>query len=151
MKRIPLTKGKYAFVDDADYEWLNQWKWCYQQSGYAVRYAYRPKRQIYMHKLILPSKKPLVSDHIDGNSLNNQRINLRTCTHRQNSWNSVKRKKGQSKYKGVTWSFKGSTYLTQVNYTRIGIFKNEIHAAIAYDLWAKDIYREYAKTNFPVV
>ena len=28
MRRIPLTRGQVAIVDDADYAWLSQWKWC---------------------------------------------------------------------------------------------------------------------------
>lgn len=27
MRKIPLTQGKFALVDDADFDWLNQWKW----------------------------------------------------------------------------------------------------------------------------
>ena len=34
------------------------------------------------------------------------------------------------------------------NPSYIGLFKSERHAAIAYDLWARDIYGKYAKLNF---
>ena len=40
MKQIPLSQGKFAVVDAADYDFLMQWKWCTTRSGtlwYAVR------------------------------------------------------------------------------------------------------------------
>lgn len=51
---IPVTKGRHAIVDDADYAWLSQWSWHCSSSGYAVRMSPRPnRREIYMHRLIL--------------------------------------------------------------------------------------------------
>jgi len=40
MKRIKLSKGKYALVDDSDFEWLIKWKWHYNSVGYAMRTQY---------------------------------------------------------------------------------------------------------------
>lgn len=54
MKEIPLTQGKVAIVDDIDYDFLMQWKWCYD-SGYAKRHDYsgaHPKT-VYMYKATL--------------------------------------------------------------------------------------------------
>ncbi|MFA5238384.1 MAG: hypothetical protein WC476_01575 [Phycisphaerae bacterium] len=65
MKKIPLTQGKFALVDDEDYEWLNQWKWCAhkkENTSYAVRgerkeeYVDRKKKQIQMHRAILENE-----------------------------------------------------------------------------------------------
>jgi hypothetical protein len=43
MKHIPLTKGCYALVDDANYLWHSQLRWCYSSDGYAVN-DYRDER-----------------------------------------------------------------------------------------------------------
>ena len=92
MRKIKLTQGKYAIVDDDMCDFLNQWRWYYHQEGYAVRSSRMLppiKKTIHMHHLIagFPLNKKKV-DHIDGNRLNNCRNNLRIVTHRENLQNS---------------------------------------------------------------
>jgi len=103
-KEIPLTQGKVAIVDDADYEWLSQWKWQYHY-GYARRTAgprLKPKR-IYMHRIVLNPRPGMESDHIIGDGLDNRRCNLRVCTRSQNNMNAKKQVGSSSRYKGVSW------------------------------------------------
>ena len=95
MKQIPLTKNKFTLVDDEDYELVNKYNW-YFGAGYA-----RSMEKILMHRLIMKAKKGQMIDHIDGNGLNNQRSNLRFCTHSQNMANKKGFKNTSSKYKGV--------------------------------------------------
>jgi len=73
MKRIKLTQEKVALVDDADFEFLNQWKWFYHQTGYA-KSCHR-----YMHRLINKTPKGFHTDHINRNKLDNRKSNLRYC------------------------------------------------------------------------
>lgn len=62
MKQIPLTQGQFVLVDDADYDWLNQWKWnVLKMNGgnfYAVRSSLKNGKQyaIYMTRQILGLK-----------------------------------------------------------------------------------------------
>lgn len=95
MKLIPLTKGKFAKVDDADFDWLNQWKWnaCKAHNGlyYARRYDYSgPRRKlVLMARLILGVTDPkILTDHEDRDTLNNQRYNLRESNKSLNAINS---------------------------------------------------------------
>ena len=94
MKQIPLTQGKFTLVDDEDYDFLMQWKWCALKCGsnfYAVRPETRtdnPKRKhIRMNRVLANTPDDLVCDHIDRDSLNNQKINLRNCTMKNNCRN----------------------------------------------------------------
>ena len=75
MKKIKLTQGKYAIVDDEDFAYLNQWRW-YYHNNYAV-HTNKNKSRIYMHRFILNTPKKMFSDHINGNGLDNRRSNLR--------------------------------------------------------------------------
>lgn len=88
-KEIQLTQGKVTLVDDEDYEWLSQWKWCAKDGRNGNFYAFRASKNksTYMHRLILDTPKGKVTDHINGNGLDNRRINLRICSYRENSHN----------------------------------------------------------------
>ena len=107
MKKIKLSKGKVALVDNEDYIWLNQWKWHFMAGGYAMRHLRisedKNSKLIYMHRQILNTPKGLESDHINRNKLDNRKENLRVATRSQNNMNRKKRINCTSKYKGVSW------------------------------------------------
>lgn len=155
MKYINLTKGKTAIVDDEDFELLSQWKWQLYSGGYARR-SYRKNGKsmnVAMHRFILKLPKGLYTDHINGNRLDNRKENLRVCSYRENAYNRVKRTGTSSIFKGVYWHKHNKAWLTGIRLKEgklkvVGYFKNEIHAAMAYDIWAKELYGEFAKLNF---
>lgn len=96
MPWLELTKGLHTEVSDDDFEWACQWKWSASRSSsayYAVRRQNICRRQvrIYLHREIaarmegldyLPSSR--VVDHIDRDTLNNKRSNLRACSAKEN-------------------------------------------------------------------
>lgn len=158
MKRIPLTQGLFAIVDDEDYERLSANKWFAQKiqnTFYARRteiLANGNQRIISMHSKVINVPPGLMTDHADGNGLNNSRSNLRICTTSQNQMNSKKQKrKCSSKYKGVYWSKIRNRWVAQIwmngNRQHIGCFIKEEDAAIAYDKKALEIFGEFARTN----
>ncbi len=102
MKKIPLTQGKFALVDDEDFEYLNQWKWKFL-SGYAARK--KGKKTIYMHRLVNNTLDNKSTDHINMNKSDNRKENLRSSTSSQNKFNRDSMG-GSSKYKGVSWNKK---------------------------------------------
>ncbi len=158
MKTIPLTKGKVARVDDEDYWWLSQHKWCYSESsgGYALRNGPRidgkKTKHILMHREILGTPDGMDTDHQDGNRLNNQKYNLRPATKVQNQGNRAKTRNRSSKYKGVWFDKERGKFssMIQVDGKRrcLGRFDDEIEAAKAYDTAALQLFGEFAKLNF---
>lgn len=117
-KEIVLTQGQVAIVDDADFKWLNQWKWHAHKSKrdpsakfYAVR-TYRKtlpngetkNASIKMHRQILGAPDDTNVDHEDGNGLNNQRHNLRAANKTQNNANRRLNRNNKSGFKGVSWT-----------------------------------------------
>lgn len=150
-KQIPLTKGKFALVDDEDYEYLMQWKWYFHQlrkeSGYAARMLLGKK--MWMHRLINKTPTELKTDHIDGDKLNNQKKNLRNATALQNNYNSLKRKNTSYKYKGVTRH--GNKWKSRIRANSkniyIGLFFTEEEAALAYNEAALKYHGEFAGLN----
>jgi hypothetical protein len=108
MKKLNLSQGKVALVDDEDYEYLNQWKWYLSKTNkheYAMRKTSRNdpngRKTIMLHRVIMNTPNHLEVDHIDNNGLNNQKYNLRNCTGKNNRLNRVAM--GTSKYLGVSW------------------------------------------------
>ena len=158
MKLIPLTRGLFAKVDDADFDWLNQWKWhavkC-RDRFYAVRTSssaggQKPK-PIRMHCELCVGAFQV--DHKDLDSLNNQRDNLRPATRTANQGNTKKRKDNGSGFKGVSWHKRVGAWQAQIGIrgcrTSLGYFQNPQEAALAYDAAAKEIFGEFARLNFP--
>ncbi len=161
MKKIPLTRGQFALVDDEDFEELSKHKW-YVNIVHNTGYAHRQYRDssiknkkgkskqvlVLMHRIIVNAPDGIEIDHIDGNGLNNQKSNLRFCTHAQNLGNQRSRMK---KYKGVCKSASGS-YFAVITYRykskRLGTFSSEISAAKAYDKAAIELFGEFANLNF---
>jgi hypothetical protein len=152
MKLIKLTQGRETIVDDEDYEYLNQWKWHFGSRRYAIRSINCSKKKITMHSLLINCPKHKYIDHINGNPLDNRKINLRLCTTQENQRNrkSNETNKKISKYKGVSKSlnkyWRSYIYLNgkQIN---IGSFKTEIEAAQAYNKKAIELFGEFARLN----
>lgn len=160
MKKIPLSQqgknaGKYfALVDDEDYERLNKNFWQVHSTGKGI-YASCKKREngkqicYLMHRMILNCNNGEIIDHIDGNTLNNQKNNLRVCTFTQNAQNKKKQRNNKSGYKGVDvhrnkWR---ATIAVKRKTINIGIYKTPVAAARAYNKKALELFGEFARLN----
>ena len=152
MKEIQLTQGKVALVDDEDFDWLNQWKWCcsHDYANKAVRLSNGKYSAITMHRLILLAHKGQEVDHINGNRLDNRRVNLRFCSRTENQYNKKRQKNNTTGYKGVRKHRDGKWEAKiRVNGERIylGIYVNIHDAAKAYDEAALKYHGEFAYLN----
>lgn len=166
MKKIPLTRGLVAIVDDEDYESLSRSTWhAVCRTTRATRYAARREYQgggrkngvfeyIAMHRQILGLRKGdgVEVDHINGDGLDNRRCNLRIATRAENRRNSGPLG-GQSRFIGVCPVSRSSTWRAQIGHdgttTHLGCFPSEEAAARAYDRAALAYFGEFARLNFP--
>lgn len=159
MREIPLTKGKVAFVDDEDYEWLSQFKWTLLErpNCRSRYYAYRKvnRKTTYMHREILGLKRgdSRVVDHEDNNGLNNQRLNIRVATYSQNSANIPNSTLQSLPYKGLVARPKNKwgaqIRSKETGHIWIGTFSSPEEAARAYDVVAVRLFGEFARLNCP--
>ena len=155
MRQITLTKGLSAQVDDEDFDKLNRHKWrAWKGRTHSTFYAIRSEsggRVVLMHREIMLGVDRI--DHQDGNGLNNQRSNLRSCSESQNQANRRKRSGCSSTFKGVTWDKQQKRWRAQITqqykHKTLGTFSSEEEAARAYDAEARMVFGEFAKLNFP--
>lgn len=154
---IPLTRGYVALIDQADAKLVAGPKWrtsVHAHTLYAVRETWgvngpNTRTSQYMHALITGWA---VTDHINGNGLDNRRENLREVTTAENQWNRVKTR-GSSRYMGVHWHSRTSQWraVIRVN-NRIhhgGYHHTQEAAALAYDEMARRLRGPLARVNFP--
>lgn len=143
MKKIPLVGqrgvGKFALVDDEDFEYLSQWRWFYGDTGYATHSAgpRKARKTIRMHRLLMNTPKGMETDHINRDKLDNQKPNLRICTRFENSMNRPKQINNKSGYKGVYWHKQTKAWHAVIvikgKHISLGTHKNVTDAAKAYE------------------
>lgn len=152
----------YVLIDDDDYKLISQHTWHIQRGHYTFyavsnywKWCNGKKKciTICMHRLIMGIKnKKIFIDHKDHNGLNNQKDNLRPCTHSQNARNRVANI-GRI-YRGTHLRKKTTTinkWTASISYNKksffLGYFKTEKEAAIAYNKKAIELHGEFANLN----
>ena len=154
MKKIPLTQGLFALVDDEDFEWLSQWKWWIQEAGqtfYAVRGIRKNGKLtvVLMHRLIIGARDEFLVDHKNGYGLDNRRFNLREATRAQNKINVHHlNRNNTSGVTGVGWYGRTQQWRAQITVNKkvktIGYFDDKDDAIAARKENEKRYFGEYA-------
>jgi hypothetical protein len=152
VKHNALSQGLFAVVDDQDYEWLNQWRWTAHLGPGGRVAAYRKvgqnkghmSRNLWMHRVILNAPTEAEVDHINGDSLDNRRENLRLATRAQNLRNRRTFKNSKSRYKGVVYNPLNGKWKVIINF---GTFDSPEDAAQAYDEAIKKLFGKFAKAS----
>lgn len=155
MKEIQLTKGLVTLIDDGDFDTVSKKKWWAEMAGnkhYASAYISKEIRRVRLHRFLLGITDPKIYvDHIDGDTLNNQRSNLRLCAPQFNSHNRIGKVVSTSKYKGVSWSVGRGNWVAEICLDGIiypiGGFAIEEEAAEAYNIAASIFFGEFAWLN----
>ena len=153
MTDLRLRYGKVSIVDVDDFEYLNQWagKW-YFKGRYVGREQWLPSEKrnkwVLMHRELNKTPEGMETDHINGNTLDNRKSNLRTVTRKQNMAN-VRSTPGVSGLRGVWWHKGTEKWRAAIRVDgrrkSLGLFKDKNDAAIAWRQAAKKYRGEFAR------
>lgn len=139
-------------IDKEDFNKVKNYKWCIFQkirklkkSG-EIKYSnYAFNRHFFMHNLIMnKSKNNFVIDHINRDSLDNRKKNLRICTQLINARNSSIRTDNKSGVPGVRYRKDRNKYVARLIIGRKNIFCksfNTLEEAIKARKQAEILYR----------
>lgn len=142
-------------IDPRDHEKMMVHRWNLSPDGYVVRHVTRAggkKKTIRLHRVVNRTPEGMLTDHVNGNKLDNRRQNLRSATPSQNNANSRPRPR-RSRYRGVYWHNQAGKWVSQISVNgtvrHLGLFRSEDRAGRAYDEVAQIEYGEFARLNFP--
>jgi hypothetical protein len=157
MKKIPLSQGKFALVDDEDFNELNKYKWC-ASFAYGIWYVQRDKfinskrKKILMHRQLMNFPPSKMVDHINHDGLDNRRCNLRVCTRSQNKKNCLGYKNNTSGLNGVYWNKENKKWQARIRKDNkllyLGYFDDKVEAGHMVDQYAMQLFGEFAVLNF---
>lgn len=157
--RIVKTKkhGIEFLVSEEDYQDVIEVDW--RVSGgkpfLYIQGTYKSKaetKSVSLHRVLTGALPGELVDHINGNTLDNRRSNLRICTRAQNSMNSSKKyKKKTATHKGVHWNKQKKKWKAEIriNYKKqhLGFYLTQEEAALAYNKKAIELFGEFARLN----
>lgn len=149
-----LNGDLVTLIDDEDAERVAaySWKayWTKRGKRYYVTSSGTGGKTIYLHRFIMDASKGNVVDHKNGDSLNNQKHNLRQTTQQNNCFNS-KGKGSNTGFKGVSFSKERRKYFASIMHNRrtipLGRYATPEEAAKAYNEAARRLFGEFALLN----
>jgi hypothetical protein len=158
MPEIRLTQGRVAVVDEQDFAGLSALKWmasCKRGKWYACRFVRSngQRKPEYMARVILAAPPDRFVDHINGDTLDNRRANLRLCTHAENQRNRHDRRSA-SGFRGVRRIDRNPRrpWVAEIQVLgrkrHLGYFESAEAAACAYDAAAAEHFGAFASPNF---
>jgi len=122
-----------------------------KEKNYIYPVFYFNKTRKRLHRIIMNCPKEMVVDHINGDTLDNRKCNLRVCTNAQNIMNSFPHKNKSCEFKGVCFSKKYKKWQSQITFEKknyfLGYFENKVDAAIVYNNAAIKYFGEFARLN----
>lgn len=157
---IPLTKGYEAIIDAADVLLVDRGPWCVAHSGrkpgqkikaYAQRQegGRKNRQRILLHRLILDATDDMQVDHINGDTMDNRRCNLRLATPRQNQQNRGMSPLNTSGIKGVRFDARRRKWFARIRVegriTFLGYHETKERAAEAYEAACLAFHAAFAR------
>lgn len=153
---VPLTQGYYAYVDPEDFDRVMTRCWQTRRTrvpGKVYAATLIDGHLVFLHRFVLGLPQGVEIDHEDGDGLNCRRSNLRPATDRQQAINRRRKRTSKAPYKGLYWIPRLQRWAVSLRINgrtkSLGTYDDAEEAARVYDAWARELYGEFARLNFP--
>jgi len=133
--KSPTHGESTVLIDDEDYDKIKAYTWNINKVGssyyfQASSYKGNSSKRIRLHRFIMNCPSGMTVDHINHNTFDNRKCNLRICTMSENNKNVIKHKNGlTSNYKGVHFKKTERKFIALIMHNRkreyLGRFKTE--------------------------
>ena len=137
-----ITQNKYEFADEYvigytsntnkqfifdvdDYEKVSKYHWYEETNGYIRSSGQKKEDKVLLHRLVMGFPEDIVIDHINHNTFNNKKSNLRIATTSQNAMNRIKSSNNTSGMSGVVWVKSRNKWKSQIKFNNQLIFLGE--------------------------
>lgn len=156
MFEIQLTRGLSSIVDDCVPIEITSKKW-YADKGnkektkfYAASYirSEGKKVKVYLRRIICKAEKGQYVDHINGNTLDNRKENLRICSYSENQMNRKIVSNNSSGHRGISYEKRTGLWTARVKFKGkskwLGRFQSKDDAISVYRESARKLFGEFA-------
>lgn len=148
---IFTTNGKRdveVLIDDEDWPLVSQYQWwAVNQHGT----IYIINRALKLHRVIMDAPNGYSVDHINGNTLDNRKGNLRICLNKDNVKNSKRPHNNTSGVKGVCWDKNRSKWMAKIKVDQrtinLGRYNDIEEANKAYFNAGRKYFGEFFRAN----
>ena len=139
--------GERFFFDKEDFLKIKDYWWIKTKDGYTYHYA----KKMTMHRLVTNCPKGLEVDHINHNTSDNRKCNLRICTHQENMMNQTHRRKNKQLFTGVYYTPKTNRYIVTITKNGdkkyLGSYKDKDEAIRIRKQAEKDMFGEFTNEH----
>ena len=149
--------NKEVIIDSEYWNEIREYRWSLHlskttKSGFYIRNTDRRHNRILLHRLILKLNDPkILVDHINHNTFDNRKENLRKCNPTESLRNRTKQENNTSGFKGVSWHISKQKWMAYIGLNNkqvyIGLFEDATSAAKAYNKKAIELFGDYAVLN----
>lgn len=149
MKILTILNKIETVVDNDVYEWASKIDWRIKDGNYF--FFQKGSKRFYLHRLIANTPEGFVTDHINGDTLDNLKSNLRVTSNRENLFNFGIRCDNTSGYRGVWFRKSINRWVAEIKKDgkkyHLGSYKTAEEAATVYNEKAKEVFGKYARLN----
>jgi hypothetical protein len=155
-RKIELTRGFEAIIDDEDFERVSKYKWRANVTSwgtYAVTWMRIEGRgqHVYLQRFLLGLPRDKLITFANGDKLDNRRINLKYTTRSKSQMGRPRRSNNRTGFKGVSFNKAAEKYKSYIKKDGklhyLGLHATAKEAAAAYNEKAKELYGEFAGLN----